>query len=94
MVGMFSPAGQSAEFYGIFAVAGRTSSFIGPTIYGWIAKNAALRFMAQGQPDLLAEQAGQRVALLSIIIFLAVGLLVLLSVRESRARARREVAEA
>ena len=94
IVGMFSPAGQSAEFYGIFAVAGRTSSFIGPTIYGWIAAEAALRFMAQGQPDLLAEQAGQRVALLSIIIFLAVGLLVLLSVRESRARARREVAEA
>jgi UMF1 family MFS transporter len=83
MVGMFSPPGQSAEFYGIFAVAGRTSSFIGPTIYGWIAAEAALRFMAQGRPELLAEQAGQRVALLSVIIFLAVGLLVLLSVKEA-----------
>ena len=86
MVAKFSPPGQSAEFYGIFAVAGRTSSFIGPTVYGWIAAEAALRFMAQGQPELLAEQAGQRVALLSIIVFLAVGLLVLLSVKGTRAR--------
>ena len=42
MVAMFSPPGQSAEFYGFFAVAGRTSSFIGPAIYGWLAASAAL----------------------------------------------------
>jgi len=30
MVAQLSPPGQSAEFYGLFAVVGRTSSFIAP----------------------------------------------------------------
>ncbi len=42
MVAMFAPPGQSAEFYGFLAAAGRTSSFIGPAVYGWIATEAAL----------------------------------------------------
>lgn len=54
MVGMFSPAGKSAEFYGFFAVAGRTSSFIGPTVYGWVAAEAALWFEARGWTEILA----------------------------------------
>jgi len=86
MVGMFSPEGQSAEFYGLFAVAGRTSSFIGPTVYGIVAAEAALWYMGQGHGARLAEQLGQRVAILSIVVFLVVGLLVLLSVREARVR--------
>jgi UMF1 family MFS transporter len=94
MVGIFSPPGQSAEFYGIFAVAGRTSSFIGPTIYGLIAREAAYRFMARGEPERMAEQSGQRIALLSVIVFLAVGLLVLLYVRENHERKGREVESA
>jgi len=44
MVGALSPPGRSAEFYGFFAVAGRTSSFIGPTIYGIVAAEAAIFF--------------------------------------------------
>ena len=91
MVGMFSPAGQSAESYGLFAVAGRTSSFIGPTIYGWVAAEAALWYMAQGQAARLAEQSGQRVAILSIVVFLVVGLVLLLLVRESKARQTSEL---
>ncbi len=87
MVGMFSPSGRSAEFYGLFAVAGRTSSFIGPTIYGWVAAEAALWYEAQGQAVGLAEQSGQRVALLSVVAFLVVGLLLALVVNEARARA-------
>jgi UMF1 family MFS transporter len=42
MVGLFAPEGKSGEFFGIFSVAGRTSSFIGPTIYGVLAAKAAL----------------------------------------------------
>jgi UMF1 family MFS transporter len=86
MVGVLSPPGRSAEFYGFFAVAGRTSSFIGPTIYGWIAAEAALWYQAQGQLPALAEQAGQRVAILSIVAFLVVGLALLLLVREKQAQ--------
>lgn len=98
MVGTLAPAGRSAEFYGFFAVAGRTSSFIGPTIYGFVAAEAALFFEAQGnQASFLwfrlleggapfAEQLGQRVAILPVILFLVVGLVMLLGVNEQRAR--------
>jgi UMF1 family MFS transporter len=98
MVAMLSPPGRSAEFYGFFAVAGRTSSFIGPAIYGWVAAESALRFQAQGESAAflwfrahergaaLAEQLGQRVAILPVIAFLVVGLVLLLSVNERRAR--------
>jgi UMF1 family MFS transporter len=87
MVGMISPPGQSAEFFGLFSTVGRTSSFIGPAVYGWIAAEAALYFRAQGVMENLAEQRGIRMAILSIAAFLLLGLLILLSVNEKRARA-------
>jgi UMF1 family MFS transporter len=102
MVAMLSPPGRSAEFYGFFAVAGRTSSFIGPAIYGWVAVEAALWFQAQGDAASflwftaieggsdLAEQLGQRVAILPVILFLVVGLILLLLVNEARARQDRD----
>jgi UMF1 family MFS transporter len=93
MVSMLSLPGQSAEFYGFFAVAGRTSSFIGPAVYGWLAAEAALWFEAQGQAVALAEQSGQRIAILSIIAFLLVGLMLLLFVDEAKGRAARELPE-
>ncbi|MGD2105247.1 MAG: MFS transporter [Anaerolineae bacterium] len=98
MIAVLSPPGRSAEFYGFFAVAGRTSSFIGPTIYGIVAAEAALWFQAQGESASflwfrahergagLAEQLGQRVAILPVLAFLAVGLVLLLSVQETSRR--------
>jgi UMF1 family MFS transporter len=94
LVGMFSPAGKSAEFYGFFAVTGRTSSFIGPTIFGLLAAWATKQFLAQGQTALLAEQLGHRVALFSIAAFLLIGLILLLFVNEKKGHAAaRERAE-
>jgi UMF1 family MFS transporter len=87
LVGVFAPRGQSAEFYGLFAVAGRTSSFIGPTVYGWVASRSARWYGARGLAARVAEQAGQRVAILSILVFLVAGLVLLLFVNEQRARA-------
>ena len=98
MVGALAPPGRSAEFYGFFAVAGRTSSFIGPTIYGFVAAEAAIFFESQGEGasflwfKLLeggapfAEQLGQRVAILPVILFLIVGTGLLLGVNEKKAR--------
>lgn len=81
MVGYFAPEGRSAEFYGIFAVTGRTSSFIGPTVYGFLAFEAARWFVNNRGLELLAaEIKGQQVAIGSIIIFLVVGLVILLGV--------------
>jgi UMF1 family MFS transporter len=87
LVGMFSPPGKSAEFYGFFAVTGRTSSFIGPTIFGLLAAWATKRFELQGQVAELAEQSGHRVALFSIAAFLLTGLVLLLLVNEKKGRA-------
>ncbi len=87
MVGLLSPEGRSAEFYGFFAVAGRTSSFIGPTVFGIIAARMAIYFQNRGLLDLAAEQAGQRAAILSIAAFLLVGALLLLLVNERAGRA-------
>lgn len=84
MVSLFAPSGKSAEFYGFFAVAGRTSSFIGPTVYGIIAAEAALWYQAQGETAVIAEQLGQRLAILSIAVFIIVGVVVLLTVKEQR----------
>jgi UMF1 family MFS transporter len=86
LVSVISPQGQTAEFFGFFAVAGRTSSFVGPAIYGVIAAEAALWYQAQGMGPALAERTGQRLAILSIGAFLLVGLILLLFVNEHRAR--------
>ena len=85
MVGMFSPPGRSAEFYGFFALTGRTSSFIGPAVFGWLAAMMTARYLNMGMGENLAEQGGHRVATLSIAAFLFVGLLLLLWVNEKKA---------
>ena len=86
MVAIFAPQGQSAEFYGFFAVIGRTSSFIGPLVYGLLAAEGALWYQSQGRDAGAAEQLGQRVAILSILVFLILGLVVLAFVNERKAR--------
>ncbi|MBN1334917.1 MAG: MFS transporter [Deltaproteobacteria bacterium] len=86
MTGLFAPAGQSAEFYAIESVAGRTSSFIGPTVYGLLAGGVALMLQRRGTDALLAEQIGQRAGIVSIAVFLVIGMIVLSTVNEKRAR--------
>ncbi len=87
MAGMFAPPGQSAEFYGFFAVAGRTSSFIGPPIFGLLAASASEWYAStRGMASAAAEDAGHRLALFSIAAFLLVGLLLLLWVDETKGR--------
>jgi UMF1 family MFS transporter len=87
VVGMFSPPGKSAEFYGFFAVTGRTSSFIGPTIFGVLAAEATEWYQGiQRMAPLAAEQAGHRLALFTVVAFLATGLVLLLLVDEKAGR--------
>jgi UMF1 family MFS transporter len=85
-IGMFAPPGKSAEFYGFFAIAGRTSSFIGPAVYGLLAAELAYVFIKQGQTPTVAETEGLRYALISIIAFLVIGLALLGFVNERKAR--------
>lgn len=82
VVGQICPPERSAEFYGLFSVAGQLSNFTGPTIYGLLATSLALRyFQPRGLDALAAEAAGMEAALLAIIAFLAVGLIFLLFVK-------------
>ena len=67
-------------------VAGKSSSFIGPTIYGLLAYSATQYFTRQGVGATLAEQYGQRARIGTIAIFLIVGFAILSSVTDTRAR--------
>jgi UMF1 family MFS transporter len=87
LVGVFAPPSKSAEFYGFSAFTGRTSSVLGPCVYGQIAFLAALWYESQGQDVALAEQSGQRLAILAMGVFILVGLILLLFVDEAKARA-------
>ncbi|MCD6476487.1 MAG: MFS transporter [Anaerolineaceae bacterium] len=97
MVGQLAPEGKSGEFYGFFAVAGRTSSFIGPTIFGLVAAWATNVFLRQGFEQLAAEQKGILMAMITIIVFLIVGTVIFFvwvkdplreGIREEKAAAR------
>jgi len=86
MVATFSPPGRSGEFFGFFALTGRTSSFIGPAIFGWLAAEATLWYQAQGQAATLAEQSGHRLAIWAIAAFLLAGWALMAFVNEQKAR--------
>ncbi|MFP3896162.1 MAG: MFS transporter [Anaerolineales bacterium] len=86
-VGMFAPPGKSAEFYGFFAMTGRTSSFIGPTLFGLlVAWTTQWYETAHQMGPIAAEEAGHRLALVSVVAFLTMGLLLLLLVDEKKGR--------
>ena len=91
MVAKLAPAGRSGEFFGLFAVAGRSSSVVGPAVFGWVAADGAAHYLAQGLEPQAAEQAGMRLAIYVILGFLFAGTLLLLTVREEEGAA---VAEA
>lgn len=85
LVAKLTPASQSGEFFGLFSVAGRSSSVIGPALFGWVAADLALANAASGMDALAAEQAGLRSALWIILGFLGVGSAIMAMVREEEA---------
>ncbi|MGC9523077.1 MAG: MFS transporter [Anaerolineae bacterium] len=88
MVGVLSPAGRNAEFYGFFAVAGTISSVAGPAIFGATAYRMAHWYQnAHGMSGLLAEQTGHRAAVLAMGLALLLGMGVLVTVSQERAKA-------
>lgn len=79
-VALLAPKGKSAEFYGFFAIAGRTSSAVGPAIFGAIVFHVSRVLERSGREVALAEQTAHRYALFAIIGFLILGGLMLLTV--------------
>lgn len=72
LVGQFSPPERSAEFFGLWGLAGKLAAVIGPLVYGLVT------FLTRGN---------HRQALLSTTAFFIAGLLLLLTVNERRGRA-------
>ncbi|MPN00298.1 hypothetical protein SDC9_147492 [bioreactor metagenome] len=81
MVSQLTPFDKTAEFYGFLSVAGRTSTFIGPVVFGSIYHGVSKSMLNNGASDALAQSTGIYWAIGSILVFLVVGLLLLQIVR-------------
>jgi len=86
MTSLFAPESKATEFFSFFAVAGKSSSFLGPTIFGLLSAGVAARMEAGGMNSILAEQYGTRAGTITIAFFLVIGLVILIFVNEKRAR--------
>lgn len=86
MVSQFAPPEKTAEFYGFLSVAGRTSTFIGPLVFGTISYRMHNYYANHGVDAVLSEQYGLLWAIGSILLFLIVGLLLLLLVKRVTAK--------
>lgn len=85
MVGQMVPEGKSAEFYSLYAVFGFIASFVGNTLFGFmVLEGTHWYFKNRGLTEIAAEQMGTRMAVSSIVGFLAIGLILLLFVRQKR----------
>ncbi len=81
VVSQLAPRTDTAEFYGFLSVAGRTSTFIGPLVFGTISFRANNWYVNHGYGSVQAEHYGLLWSVGSIIAFLVVGMLVLLLVK-------------
>ena len=66
-MGKLAPAGRSGEFYGYMAFTGKGSAILGPVVFGAVS----------------AATGSQRAAVLTIGAFFAIGLVLLLRVKEA-----------
>lgn len=80
-VGQLAPKERSAEFFGIYSLSAQLSAFTGPMIYGMLATSIALTRERAGWDVLHAEQSGIRLAVVAMIVFLTLGMLLLLFMR-------------
>ena len=86
MVSQFAPPEKTTEFYGFLSVAGRTSTFVGPLVFGTISYRMHNYYANHGVDTVLSEQYGLLWAIGSILLFLVVGLLLLLFVKRVTAK--------
>jgi len=81
MVSQLAPPSKTTEFFGFLSVAGRTSTFVGPLVFGTIQFRAHNWYVNHGVDSLLAENYGLLWGVGSILLFLVVGMVLLLFVR-------------
>ncbi len=71
LMARLAPPDLRAEMFGLYALSGRITAFLGPLVLGWV----------------VALSGSQRLGMASILLFLIPGLLLLLTVRDGRRRA-------
>src|SRR5206468_2635878 len=71
LLGLFTPVGRQAEFFGFFSVCGKLAATLGPVVYG----------------EVTAWTGSQRWAILSMAVFFTIGLLAFQRVDEKRGMA-------
>jgi UMF1 family MFS transporter len=86
MVSQLAPAAKTAEFYGFLSVAGRTSTFIGPLVFGTLSFRMNNWYLKHGVDAITAEHNGLYWAIGSILLFLVAGLVFLLFVKRVTAK--------
>jgi UMF1 family MFS transporter len=81
MVSQLAPTSKTTEFYGFLSVAGRTSTFVGPLVFGTLSYRMNNFYLNRGFEAKIAENYGLYWAIGSIIVFLLVGMFFLLFVK-------------
>lgn len=72
LMARLAPGDRVAEMFGLFALSGKVTAFLGPAVLAWVT----------------AMFASQRAGMTTVIVFIGVGALVLMTVREpARSRA-------
>lgn len=66
LMGRLAPEGQQGQMFGLYALSGKATAFLGPLIYG----------------SVLAFSESHRLAMMTVISFLVVGLILMIKVRE------------
>lgn len=79
MVGLLAPANRLAQFYGLWTLATRVASIIGPLMYGLVT------WLSDGN---------QRLAIAATGLLFVAGLLLLIPMRLGRGRATAQTADA
>jgi MFS transporter, UMF1 family len=82
MVSQLSPQEKTAEFYGFLSVAGRTSTFVGPLVFGTMYSVMVDYYSKHGFTEAVAKAHSMYWAIGSIVAFLIIGLIFLLRVKK------------
>ena len=84
MVSQLSPQEKTAEFYGFLSVAGRTSTFVGPLVFGSLYAIMINWYSnpAHGFTEAMVKINSMYWAIGSVVAFLLIGLVFLLRVRK------------
>ncbi len=82
LVSQLSPQTKTTEFYGFLSVAGRTSTAIGPLVFGSTFAVMVHWYTTRNFPPEIADQNAMYWALGTVLIFLVIGLAFLLRVKK------------